>query len=97
MHLCVRIADIPEEIRHEALSLGTRKGEHRLELDALTFQRLLAQAPQDGKMRGLGDLVARFAQPVAAIIDRVAGTKLKGCGGCKGRQARLNKAVPFKA
>ncbi|MBI5770848.1 MAG: hypothetical protein HZA93_23930 [Verrucomicrobia bacterium] len=43
---------------------------------------------------GLGDVVASVAQPIARAIDAVAGTNLKGCGGCAGRKARLNQAVP---
>lgn len=40
---------------------------------------------------GLGDLVAKAANPIAGIIDKIVGTKLKGCGGCKQRQETLNK------
>jgi hypothetical protein len=43
---------------------------------------------------GLGDLVAKVAQPIAGVIDRVTGTRLKGCGGCAARQAALNRLVP---
>lgn len=46
-------------------------------------------------MRGLGDAVAKVAQPIAGAIDAVAGTHLKGCGGCKKRQEKLNKLIPF--
>jgi hypothetical protein len=42
-------------------------------------------------IRGLGDLVAKVAQPIAGMIDSVAGTNLKNCGGCKGRREALNK------
>ena len=52
------------------------------------------------KMTGLGDAVAVVAQPIARTIDRAAAavgikTNVAGCGGCKARQAALNKAVPF--
>jgi len=40
---------------------------------------------------GLGDLVAAVAQPVARLIDAVAGTNLKGCGGCAKRRQKLNQ------
>lgn len=43
---------------------------------------------------GLGDLVATVAQPIARAIDAVAGTNIKGCGGCKKRQEALNRLVP---
>lgn len=45
-------------------------------------------------MLGLGDAVAMVAQPIAKVIDRVAGTHIVGCGGCKQRQAFLNQLVP---
>jgi len=38
----------------------------------------------------LGDKVAAVAQPIARVIDRVAGTNVQGCGGCKKRQDALN-------
>jgi hypothetical protein len=41
-------------------------------------------------MVGLGDVVAAVAKPVARAIDKVAGTDLKNCEGCKGRRERLN-------
>jgi hypothetical protein len=46
------------------------------------------------KKRGLGDLVAIVAQPIAGAIDAVAGTNLKGCKGCKSRQEALNRLIP---
>lgn len=46
-------------------------------------------------LRGLGDAVAVAAQPIARAIDRVAGTNVAGCGGCKQRQETLNRWVPF--
>ena len=46
-------------------------------------------------LRGLGDAVAVVAQPIARAIDRVAGTNVAGCGGCKQRQDTLNRWVPF--
>ncbi len=43
------------------------------------------------KRRGLGDLVAAVAQPIARAIDAAAGTKLAECGGCKKRREALNR------
>lgn len=48
------------------------------------------------KTRGLGDIVHKFAQPVAKAIDKVFGTNVKNCGGCKKRQERLNKLFPIR-
>ena len=39
--------------------------------------------------RGLGDTVAR-------VIKKATGGKVKPCGGCKKRQAALNKLMPYK-
>ena len=44
---------------------------------------------------GLGDIVARIAQPIARAIDSVAGTSFRKCGGCAKRKAWLNKKVPL--
>jgi len=51
--------------------------------------------PERAKLRGLGDVVAIVAQPVAMAIDAVAGTDLANCGGCQARQEALNKAFPM--
>jgi len=47
------------------------------------------------RQRGLGDRVERIAQPIARAIDKVAGTNIQGCGGCKKRREALNKAFPL--
>ena len=47
-------------------------------------------------MRGLGDAVARLAEPVASLLDRTLGTHWQGCAGCAGRQQWLNEKVPFQ-
>ena len=46
-------------------------------------------------IRGLGDAVAILAQPVARIIDAVAGTSIRTCGDCQKRREAMNRAVPF--
>jgi hypothetical protein len=46
-------------------------------------------------MRGLGDVVAAVAQPIARAIDRVAKKNFQNCGGCKARQEKLNKIAPL--
>jgi len=43
---------------------------------------------------GLGDRVEKIAQPIAKIIDKVAGTNIQGCGACKKRKEYLNKKFP---
>lgn len=46
------------------------------------------------KTYGLGDAVAAVAEPIARLSDRVFKTKIVGCGGCAGRRAFLNAAIP---
>jgi hypothetical protein len=48
------------------------------------------------KYRGLGDVVATVAQPIARTIDRIAGTDIQNCPGCKQRRETLNRKIPFK-
>lgn len=43
---------------------------------------------------GLGDLVERFAQPIARFLDRTIGTHLAGCTACSRRRRYLNHLVP---
>ena len=50
----------------------------------------------DGSPRGAGDVVSAIAQPIARAIDSVIGTNVAGCGGCKERRRKLNKAMPIK-
>ena len=47
------------------------------------------------KYRGMGDVVAALAQPVARGLDRVFGTHLEHCPGCRERQESLNRMLPF--
>ena len=44
--------------------------------------------------RGLGDVVAIFAEPIARASDALLGTKLVGCNSCAERRAALNKLMP---
>jgi hypothetical protein len=53
------------------------------------------QAYKTYTKKGLGDVVAMFAQPIAGAIDAVAGTKIKKCGGCAKRREALNQMFPF--
>ena len=60
---------------------------------ALTLTPEEAKSIRD-KPKGLGDRVEKIAQPIAKVIDRVAGTRIQECGGCKKRKAWLNKHFP---
>jgi hypothetical protein len=57
---------------------------------------LLNSSPVNPAPIGLGDVIASVAQPIAKVIDAVAGTNVAGCGACAKRQAALNAAFPFK-
>ena len=47
-------------------------------------------------MRGMGEVIARIAQPIARAIDTVVGTDVAGCKSCKEvRQPFLNRLLPF--
>ena len=47
------------------------------------------------KLRGLGDVVAAFAQPIASVTDAILKTRLKACKACANRQDMLNELLPF--
>ena len=49
---------------------------------------------QNPRPSGLGDQVEKIAQPIAKIIDKVAGTNIQGCGACKRRKEYLNNKFP---
>ena len=102
-----KAASRPPGYLEEVLAAGSVKDGY-LEITWPAYQRLVAQygapvsnwlTPHDNPrqpMRGVGDLVAQLAQPIARTIDRVVGTNLQNCNKCKQRQARLNAAVPFQ-
>lgn len=97
MHTVIHIDSLPESVRAEAIKRGRMQGPHRLEIDVVMLNHLLKQVHTEapGMMHGLGDLVHKFAQPIARVIDKVAGTKIASCGGCGRRQAKLNKLFPL--
>ena len=47
------------------------------------------------KSLGLGDRVEKVAQPIAKVIDKIAGTNIQNCGACQKRKEKLNQL--FKA
>jgi hypothetical protein len=57
--------------------------------------RYIIKGRTASRLTGLGDMVAAIAQPIARAIDRVAGTKIRNCGGCKKRREALNKMFPL--
>lgn len=51
--------------------------------------------PPEPVIRGMGDIVASFAKPIAKAIDSIAGTDIQHCGGCASRQEALNETFPL--
>lgn len=47
------------------------------------------------RINGVGDIIAKVTQPIAKVIDKVAGTKLENCKDCKKRQNTLNNILPL--
>jgi len=60
----------------------------------LTKEQVAGLQQDQPKPIGLGDRVERVAQPIARVIDRVAGTNIQGCGACQKRKEYLNKKFP---
>lgn len=59
-----------------------------IRVDPIKYRAFYAKwAPK----KGLGDMVAKVAQPIAKAIDAVAGTNIHECSRCKQRQEALNK------
>lgn len=49
------------------------------------------------RLFNLGDKVHAVAQPIAKVIDKVAGTNIQSCGGCARRREALNKLTQFNS
>lgn len=87
----------PSGYLEECLSRGVVKGEY-LEIlpeDYYHLRTKYRSNPETKTFKGLGDVVALVAQPIAKTIDKVFHTNVAGCGGCKQRQQKLNELVPF--
>lgn len=91
----IRISEImeisktrPEGFTDDWLAHGKRDGDF-LTIENNDYASLLK------KYRGLGDIVAVAAKPVAKAIDAILGTDFKNCPGCAKRQDKLNKAFPL--
>lgn len=48
------------------------------------------------RLRGVGDLIAIVAKPIARTVDSIFPTNLSTCSGCAARQETLNQILPFK-
>lgn len=47
------------------------------------------------RIEGLGDVVALLLKPAVLAFDATFGTNVRGCGGCRSRQQKLNEIVPL--
>ncbi len=52
--------------------------------------------PDAPRLRGLGDVVAIVAKPVARTIDVMFKTQFENCVGCSDRREKLNSLLRFK-
>ena len=88
--ICARLSPAcAAELRAAAI---TRPASVEISVD--TLSAIMARCPLP--RRGLGDLVATIAEPIAALSDKHLGTHLVGCNSCAQRRAALNKAVSWK-
>ena len=67
-------------------------------LDTINYADPLVACPNGhfgvyGDASRLGDKIERIAKPIARAIDRVAGTKVANCGGCKKFKDRTNAGM----
>ena len=66
----------------------------RIEADDLQAIRAVHETAKP-PMRGLGDVVAAVAKPIARRLDKAFGTHLEDCKGCDKRQETLNNLFPY--
>lgn len=64
-------------------------------MNGYSSEELFSALEKQKKINGLGDAVHKIAQPIAKTIDKIFGTNIKECGGCKRRRNLLNKAFPI--
>ena len=69
-------------------AVGVVDGEHLL-VEEVLWSRIRHKYGLT-PMRGVGDAVARVAQPIAKVIDKIAKTNIADCGGCQKRRELLN-------
>lgn len=101
--VCIPIAEIerraasyPPEYRVAVLACARQEGAKLCfsHADHLRLRAQFGPKPPPPKPRGLGDLVATLAEPIAAASDKLLGTHLVGCQSCAERRAALNRLVP---
>jgi hypothetical protein len=64
-------------------------------MNSYSPQELYEALENQQKIKGFGDIIYKFAQPIAKTVDKTLGTKIQNCGGCKKRRELLNKLLPI--
>ena len=65
------------------------------EVNGITVEHTINGIDQLAQPARLGDKIDKITKPIARAIDRVAGTKIVGCGGCRKMKDRLNAGMPI--
>ena len=89
LKLMPRPSEYMDELRSVALAATGQSMTFNLDdpaYQALKTKYRTAPRPKVERMAGAGDLIARATSAVG----------IKPCGGCKKRQQKLNKLVPFR-
>ncbi len=60
------------------------------QIPKITKEQIPGIQQDQPKPIGLGDRVERIAQPIARVIDKVAGSNIQGCRACQKRKEWLN-------
>lgn len=91
-HIAARANEQPEGYTETLMEAGIVDGTD-LVLTDRAYEQFCAQF---AKPRGLGDLVASIARPIARAVDAVLGTDLENCGSCAQRQEDWNVKFPLR-
>lgn len=111
MRLIIKNLKLGEAHYNELVANSTNVTETYIDIDALIYKSLKHKYIHDKVeikpivippmaknkpiINGVGDVVAKVAQPVANLIDKIFSTNIRECGGCKKRREKLNKMFPI--
>ncbi len=84
-----------------ALGRNNKETANAMKLNPREAWKMNSYSPSEldaaiNKIHGAGDLIYNIAQPIAKTIDRILGTNIKECNGCKRRRKKLNQLFPIK-
>lgn len=90
-----RAAALPPDYRREIMAAAVQfEASLCFEAEAYLEIVLKYRLPRAAAPFGLGDAVAKVAEPIAKVSDALFGTHLVGCQSCAERRAALNRLVP---